>query len=77
MGGRQNTRTNIEMKGGAIFENYSTAPLIQMISVCFTLSLQQPSLQTLDTQGLPVTFKNKDVYFTVLCSSYIEVTLNN
>ena len=29
VGGRQNTRTNIEMKGGALFENYSyfTVPL--------------------------------------------------
>jgi hypothetical protein len=53
------------MKGGAIFENYFTAPLIQIISVYFTLSLQQPNLQTLDKQGLPVTFKNKDVYFTI------------
>ena len=65
MGGRQNTRTNIEMKGGEIFENYFTAPLIQMISVCFTFSLQQPNLQTLDAQGLRVTFENKDVYFTI------------
>jgi len=33
MGGRQNTSTKVETKGGAIFENYFTAPLIQMISV--------------------------------------------